>query len=266
MSLKILFLADIVGRTGRQAAAKFIAEQKAQLAPDLIIANGENLAHGKGVSTSTLQEMREAGVDYFTSGNHIWDKNEVFDLIDNPDSHLIRPANYPVETPGRGYVVITIKDKKILLINLLGRVFVKEDAECPFKTADKILAQFKNEKIDAIVVDFHAEATSEKRALGFYLDGQVSAVIGTHTHVPTCDQQILEKGTAYVSDAGMIGARDSVLGIEKENIIKTFLTQIPLPHQLPEHGVCVVNSLLLEINPHDIKAKSLQRFDTLVKI
>jgi len=266
MGLKILFLADIVGKPGRKAAAKFIAEQKNKLAPDLIIANAENLAHGKGVTAETLQEMCTAGIDYFTSGNHIWKKTDVFDLIDNPDNHLIRPANYPDETPGRGYVVANVKGKKILIINLLGRVFIKEDADCPFKIADKILAQFKNEKLDAIIVDIHGEATSEKRALGFYLDGRVSAVIGTHTHVPTCDQQILENGTAYVSDAGMVGIHNSVLGIEKENIIKTFLTQIPYAHQLAERGLCVVNSLLLEINPHDIKAKDLQRVDTLVKI
>ncbi len=266
MALKILFIGDIVGRPGRHAAAKFIAKQKTLLKPDLIIANAENLAHGKGVTASSLQEMRDAGVDYFTSGNHIWKKTDVFDLIDNPDSHLIRPANYPIDTPGRGHTIITTKDKKILIINLLGRAFIREDSDCPFKTADKILAQFKHEKLDAIIVDFHAEATSEKKALGFYLDGRVSAVLGTHTHIPTCDHQVLPQGTAYITDIGMVGLQDSVLGIDKENVIKTFLTQIMYPHQLSEHGICVINSVLLETNSTDFLAHSLKRVDTLEKV
>ena len=181
---------------------------------DYIIANAENLAHGKGINKKSLDEMRDAGVDFFTSGNHIWAKREGLGLLEGEESLVIRPANYPSNTPGRGYALATLGKNRILMINLMGRVFMKESLDCPFRTLDSILAQTGSEDLSAIIIDFHGEATSEKNCLGLYADGRVSAVVGTHTHIPTADNRVLPKGTAYSSDIGMVGLRDSSIGID----------------------------------------------------
>jgi len=225
--MNILFLGDIFGKPGRQAVRSVLPELKKQILPDIVIANVENIMHGRGVNMNSLEEMKEAGVDFFTSGNHIFDNSKVLTFIDDKNVHLIRPANYPIGTPGRGFdLFTTASGKKILIINLLGRVFIREHTDCPFRAIDKILDRFKNIDLDAVFVDFHAEATAEKVALGMYLDGRVSAVIGTHTHIATADARVLPKGTAYQSDVGFVGPLNSVIGIDSENSIKGFLTQI----------------------------------------
>lgn len=257
-----------MGKMGRKAVALAIPELKKELAPDLVIANVENLAHGHGVTIKTLREVLEAGVDFFTAGNHIWKKKEAFEAIADPDlkDRLVRPANYPEGVPGKGYKVLEIGARKVLIASLLARVFIKEDTDCPFRKMDEILEKHGKENLAAIIVDFHSEATSEKKALGYYLDGRVSAVLGTHTHVPTADAEVLSGGTAYVSDVGMVGGKDTVLGVEKDAIIKGFLTQMPVEQEFPESGPCQVNAVYVEIDPKDGKAIDMKRIDRTVEI
>ncbi len=245
----ILFFGDIVGRSGRSAIKKILPELKAKYNPDLVIANGENLAHGLGITKKTVQEVLDAGVDILTSGNHVYDKTEGVEMLDqDKDLPIVRPANYPKENPGKSYIIKQVRTKKVLVTNVLGRVFMKEDLDCPFKTVDSILEETKNEKIDFSIVDFHKEATSEVKALGFYLDGKVSAVLGTHTHVQTSDEEVLEKGTAYITDVGMVGIKDSVLGVQKEKVISQFMTQMTHRWEVDETGNCIVNAVVLELD------------------
>ena len=209
--LKILFIGDIVGKIGRKAVAEILPALKQELKPDLIMANAENLAHGKGTTEATLKEMMGLGIDWFTNGDHAFDNNpEIF----QNDLPIIRPANYSADVPGNGYALIKIKDFQILLINLIGRVFMSLDYDCPFRQVDQILTNLAKKNLSAIIVDIHAEATSEKVALGYYADGRVSAVIGTHTHVMTADRRISDQGTAYLTDVGMVGYNQGVIGVD----------------------------------------------------
>ena len=264
--LKILMFGDISGRVGRKAIAKILPSLKKKFDPDLVIANVENIAHGLGVTAKTLQEISEAGVDFFTSGDHIFDKREAVEILERKDTNLLRPANYPPGVPGVGAKLFEIGTKQVLVINLMGRVFLKNQYDCPFRKADEILEEYKNLNLAAVIVDFHAEATSEKNGLAQYLDGRASAVLGTHTHVGTDDWQILDGGTAFVTDIGMVGAKDSILGVQKEGIIKTFLTQISEVHEIPEEGVCMVNAIYLEIDPKTKLAKKIKKVREEVKI
>ena len=266
ISLSFLIIGDIEGRAGRTAVAKLVPQLRQELNPSLVIANAENLAHGTGVTTKTLEECRQAGIDFFTSGNHIFRKKEAIDLLTEPEPTIIRPANYPEGTPGQGHRLLTVGTKQILIINLNGRVFFQEDFDCPFRTLDKILEEYKSVSLNAIIVDAHTEATSEIIALGWYADGRVSAIFGTHTHVPTADTRILDQGTGYVSDVGMVGARDSVLGVDKDVIIKNFLTQQPFVHDIPEHGVVQFNSVFVEVDPKTAKTISIKRIDREVEV
>jgi metallophosphoesterase (TIGR00282 family) len=259
MEIKILFIGDVVGSIGRQGVAKILPKLRKKYQPDLVIANAENLAHGIGVTESTLVEATNAGVDYFTSGNHVFKRPGVEKLLNEEKWHLLRPANYPPSFDGVGEKVINISQKNILLINLIGRVFITGEFACPFRTADTILKKYETQKIDAVVVDFHAEATSEKKALGHYLDGRATAVIGTHTHVQTADEEILEKGTAYISDAGMVGATDSVIGVDKKTIIHNFLNQETIAFEPPQTGKCLLNAILVIIDTDAQKATSIKR-------
>lgn len=266
MNLQILFFGDISGKIGRRAVAKILPELRKKYNPDLILANVENLAHGLGVTEKTLKEVIEAGGDFFTSGDHIFDKKESIEILEKKEPILIRPANFPPGAPGKGERLFEIGTKKILVINLIGRVFFKSQYDCPFRKADEILKKYKDINLSAIIVDFHAEATSEKNALGWYLDGRVSAVLGTHTHVGTDDWQILPNGTAYVTDVGMVGAKDSIIGVDKKGILKTFLTQVPEIHEIPEEGICTVNAVYLEINPKTKKALKIKKIKEEIKI
>lgn len=264
--LKILFIPDINGRIGRQAVAKTLPSYKKKHKIDLVIANADNLAHGTGVTTATINELMNVGVDWFTNGDHAFDKNQLTDEVYENDLPIIRPANFSAKAPGKGYALITIKNKSVLLVNLIGRVFMKQNFDCPFHKIDKILSNFTKQKLSAIIVDIHAEATSEKIAIRHYLDGRVSAVLGTHTHVMTADHMITDKGTAFISDAGMVGAADGILGVDKENIIKNFLTQIKYPHVIPEKGEAIFNAVCLQIDTANQKSKQIKPIIQYIKI
>jgi len=247
----ILAIGDIIGKPGRQAIQKLLPELKEQHSPDLVIANGENVAGGIGLTSITARELLEAGVNVITSGNHIWAHKEIIPYLDS-EMPILRPLNYPPGVPGRGYII----RGRAMVVNLMGRTFMG-DLDCPFRTIDKLLAELKD-KPPVIIVDFHAEATSEKMALGRYLDGRVSAVLGTHTHVGTIDAQILSGGTAYVTDIGMTGPMDSVIGDDAEAVIQRFLTAIP--HRLSVgKGKIIFNAMLVEIDDNTGKALSIER-------
>ncbi|MDW7645682.1 MAG: TIGR00282 family metallophosphoesterase [Desulfuromonadales bacterium] len=224
--MNILFVGDVVGRAGRQALAQTLDRLVDHHQVDLVVVNGENAAAGFGLTADIVREFFDLGVDVITTGNHIWDKKEIYETLDREPA-LLRPANYPEGLPGRGVgVYSTSAGIKVGVINLEGRVFMK-NLECPFREADRLIEQIAGEA-RVILVDFHAEATSEKVALGHYLDGRVSAVVGTHTHVQTADEYIMSGGTAYITDAGMTGSLDAVIGIRKELAIERFLTQLPV--------------------------------------
>ena len=248
--VKILFFGDIVGKVGRQAIVKELPKLKKKHRPDLVLANAENLAHGLGITPSIIEDMIEAGIDYFTSGNHVLDKPQGHEVLDELEPRVIRPANYKGKTPGVGQQIIKIKDYQILLINLMGRIFIDESFSNPFKTADKILKRYKKEKVNAILVDIHAEATSEKVALRHYLDGRVTALWGTHTHIQTADEEITDKGPAYITDVGMVGLADGVIGVDKENVIKNFLKGPDSSKNFvqKESGSAVINGIIIEID------------------
>lgn len=257
--MNILFIGDIFGRPGREAVKKLLKGYRQKLGIHLVIANAENMHHGKGVSEENLKEMQLAGVDFFTSGNHVFHHREILPLMDNKKIPLIRPANYPPKAVGRGYEIVSGSlMQKVLVINLMGRVFMPAHLDCPFRTVDKILKETAGEQLAAIFVDIHAEATSEKIALAHYLDGRVTAVIGTHTHVPTADERILEGGTAFQSDVGFTGPYDSAIGIDKKIIIENFLTQMPVKHEVAE-GPAVFNAVKIEVDDGSRQAIGIER-------
>jgi hypothetical protein len=266
--MKILFIGDIVGRPGREAVQKILPKLIRKEEIDFVIANGENLAHGKGMTEKTYQEMVEAGIDCFTSGNHIWAKKEFVPFLENRDIKVLRPANYPPDVLGRGYEIFEVGTQKLAVISLMGRVFFPVDLDCPFRKLDEILVELKKSlqvtsyQLPPIIVDFHAEATSEKRAFGFWAQKKVSAVLCTHTHIPSADEEILGERTAYISDVGMVGPHDSVLGVEKEPIIQKFLDQILTRHEIAE-GEVEFNAVLLEIDREGV-AKSIKRIREFV--
>jgi 2',3'-cyclic-nucleotide 2'-phosphodiesterase len=249
--MKILAIGDVVGRPGRQVIKQLLPELRRQSGIDLVIANGENAAGGFGLSPSTAQELLEDGVNVLTSGNHIWAQKDIIPFLDG-EMPIIRPLNYPPGVPGRGY----LKVNKVLVVNAIGRTFMS-NYDCPFRAMDTLLSQL-NPKPKIIIVDFHAEATSEKVAMGRYLDGRVSAVLGTHTHVGTIDAQILPGGTAYVSDIGMTGPTDSIIGDDVDSVLQRFLTMMP-HHLSVGKGRPILNAIIVEIDENSGKATSIQR-------
>ncbi len=233
--VKILFIGDIIGRPGRIAVQKALPGLKDRYCPDVVIANGENTAGGFGITSDVFEELQGMGVDVVTTGNHIWDRKEILDYIGSTD-RLLRPANYPASAPGGGITLFECPSGVLVgVINLSGRVFM-DAIDCPFTVGDRLVKSLRKQT-PVIVMDMHAETTSEKNAMGFYMDGRVSAVVGTHTHVQTSDERILAKGTAYITDAGMTGPTDSVIGIEKELVIKRFLTQMPFRFEVANKGL-----------------------------
>lgn len=265
--LKILFIGDISGKIGRRTVEIILPKLKKELKPDLVIANAENIAHGAGTTEQTLKEMLEAGVDYFTNGDHAFDKLKQAEIYDRMPA--LRPANFPPGLPGKGYAVIkTDKKGDVLLINLIGRVFMKPDYDDPFRALDEILKnqELANKKFSAIIIDMHAEATSEKISLGFYADGRVSSVLGTHTHVMTADEQVTDKGMAYISDVGMTGFADGCLGVEKEGIIKAFLGQVKYPHVIPEKGKAIFSAVMVQIDEKTGKAIKITPIKKFIEI
>lgn len=250
--MKILFIGDITGRTGRTAVSKILKPLIKKEGISFVIANGENLSGGVGIIKNNYDEMQASGIDLLTSGNHIFDKSEIIPYLNDKNIKILRPLNYPDGVPGRGLTELEIFGKKILVVNILGRIFIHQDVEDPLKTMDKVIADHPDR---TIIVDFHAEATSEKNALFKYLDGRVAAVFGTHTHIATADSQVSNKGTAYITDVGMVGSEDSILGFEKEPLIQRFLTQMPQKLEVAK-APAIFNAVILEINSHN-KAKSL---------
>ncbi|TVY10582.1 TIGR00282 family metallophosphoesterase [Paenibacillus cremeus] len=239
--MRILFIGDIVGSVGRKALKTCLPKLKTKYNPHWIIANGENAAAGRGITAAITKELFEQGVHGITMGNHTWDQKEIFDFIDK-EERMVRPANFPAGTPGRGYTYIKVKDAELAIINLQGRTFLPP-LDCPFEKANELVEQAKK-RTKYVLVDFHAEATSEKLAMGWHLDGKVSAVVGTHTHVQTNDERVLPQGTAYVTDVGMVGPRDGILGMERVAVMQKFKTQLPVRFVVDEgkwhfHAVCI---------------------------
>ncbi len=249
--MKILFIGDIFGAPGRRIVADHVQDIVKSQGIDVSIANAENSAGGFGITPAIAEDLFNLGFDALTSGNHIWDKREIYDYLGRTH-RLLRPANYPPETPGRGLVVV----KDCAIINLQGRVYMP-DTDCPFRTADRLLAEL-DPAVRVRFVDFHAEVTSEKIALGWYLDGRVSAVIGTHTHVPTADTRILPGGTAYQTDVGMTGPYDGVIGVEKAPILQKFLTSMPVRMEAAKSGV-ELHSVIIDVDETTGKARSIRR-------
>lgn len=249
--MKILAIGDIIGKPGRRAVQQFLPGLLNEYNIDLVIANGENSAHGIGITRSTARELLDSGVDIITTGNHVWAQREIIQYMEE-EVPVIRPLNFPPSAPGRGYII----KNGVMVVNLIGRIFVGQ-YDCPFRVMDSLLAEIKPlPKI--IVVDFHAEATSEKVALGRYLDGRVSAVFGTHTHIGTTDSYILPRGTAYVTDIGMVGPVDSIIGDDVDNVLNSFLSG--LPHRLSVgKGRAALDAILLDISSETGKARSIKR-------
>ena len=243
---------DAVGRTGRQAVARLLPGLRRELRLDLVIANGENAAAGRGITPPIADEMLRAGVDIITTGNHIWDQKEIIPYLDSA-APILRPLNFPPGVSGRGI----LQEGALTVINLQGRVFMA-NIDCPFRVVDRALADLQPNSI--IIVDIHAEATSEKVAMGWYLDGRVSAVLGTHTHVGTVDARVLPRGTAFVCDVGMTGARDSVIGDNVDGVLQRFLTAMPVRLH-PATGPAVLNSVLLDIDDETGRARHIERVD-----
>lgn len=255
--MRVLAVGDIVGRAGLEKLKEVLPKVVSENNIDFVIVNGENAADGMGITEKMYKEMLDLNVDVVTMGNHTWGKKEIFNFID--DKHIIRPANYPSNNPGRGYDIYECKDKTIAVINLIGRTTMTVLSENPFLVAKEIIDEIK-EAVDIIIIDFHAEATAEKIALGYYLDGEVTAVFGTHTHVQTADETILEKGTAYITDIGMTGPKKSVIGMDVEVSLKRFATSLPEKYRIAE-GKAKFNSCMFEIDDITNKVKKIERIN-----
>lgn len=253
--MKILFVGDIVGRPGRFALKERLGRLVDQHRIDLVVANCENAAAGFGLTFEVAEELFGYGIDVMTSGNHIWDKREILDFLED-ERRILRPANYPGEVPGRGAgSFLTNTGVSVGVLNLEGRVFMN-DLDCPFQTVDRLIDEMAGN--DVLIVDMHAEATSEKMALGWYLDGRVAAVVGTHTHVQTADERILPNGTAFISDVGMTGSRDGVIGMRREPIIEKFLTQRPVRFEVAKKDP-VLSAVVIDIDEESGKSRQIER-------
>jgi metallophosphoesterase (TIGR00282 family) len=258
--VNILVIGDIIGSPGRTAVASLLPDIVKYYNIDFIVANGENAAGGFGLTPAIADELLNYGINVITSGNHIWDKKEIYEYLDETN-RVIRPANYSDNVPGKGYTIAELPNgMKIAVISLAGRVFLTP-TDCPFKKVDSLLKDIAG-KASIILVDFHAEATAEKVAMGWYLDGRVSVIFGTHTHVQTADERILPKGTAYITDVGMCGPKDSVIGIEPDIIINKFLTQMPMRFKIAR-GDIVFNAMVINIDDMTCKAESIIRLNQI---
>jgi 2',3'-cyclic-nucleotide 2'-phosphodiesterase len=254
--MRILILGDVVGRPARRAIRDILPELVEREKADLVIANAENAAGGMGVDIKSAKELLSAGVHVLTSGNHIWKKKEIYPFLDEHET-LIRPANFPAGAPGRGWCFWRHNELRAVIINLQGRVFMPNHVEDPFRCVDGLL-QNHGRLSSVIIVDMHGEATSEKTAMGWYLDGRVSVVFGTHTHVPTADERILPNGTAYITDVGMCGPLDSVIGMEREVVIQGFLTQLPRQFEVAKDNVAL-QGIIADIDEKNGRAREIRR-------
>jgi metallophosphoesterase (TIGR00282 family) len=257
MLLRILIIGDVVGAPGRAMVQKHLNHIREKYQIDATIVNGENAADGRGITPRIMESFKHFKIDMVTSGNHIWDKKDIAPYLQAHDDHL-RPANFPSACPGVGVKIIDVKGQPIAVINVQGRVFMKEHLDCPFKTVDSILTYLRD-KTKTVLVDFHAETTAEKAALAYYLDGRVSAVVGTHTHVQTADERILPHGTAFITDLGMCGALDSSLGMKLDSIIQHFITQMPVRFSVETEGAMLLNGVWVEIDTATGKSLKIER-------
>lgn len=254
--VKLLFIGDLIGRPGRSITATLLPKLKKEFSPDLVIANGENVAGGAGMTVASFNKMKHYGIQVITSGNHIFQKKEVLGFIDR-EPNLLRPANYPPGAPGVGTAIVSLPSGvRIGVINLVGRVFMKP-VDCPFRKADSLIDKMSGET-DILFVDFHAEATSEKQLMGWYINGRVTAMVGTHTHVQTADEQILSKGTAYITDVGMTGPFDSIIGIRPEQSLSFLRDAVPDRYRVAE-GNLKLNAVIVEADADTGRALSIER-------
>ena len=254
--MNLLFIGDVVGSLGREMVIQYLPKLKEKYRPHLTVINGENAASGKGITEKIYRQFLDAGAQAVTLGNHAWDNREIFEFI-NDAKYLIRPANFPEGTPGKGIAFVKINDLEVAIINLQGRTFMSP-IDCPFKKADELI-ELARKRTPYIFIDFHAEVTSEKQAMGWYVDGRVSAVIGTHTHVQTADNRILPEGTGYLTDVGMTGPYDGVLGVEKEVVLKRFLTSLPVRFDIPKSGRGQLSAVFLELDRKTGQTKKIER-------
>ena len=256
--MKILFIGDVVGKSGRRALRRFLPELQDQTEADLTVVNAENAAGGFGVTAGVLEEfLEQSEIDVLTSGNHIWDKREALDLIQD-EPRLLRPHNYPGGTPGSGWVVATASNGvQVGVLNIMGTVFMHPTLDCPFSSAHQALEK-KPSVVKVVLVDFHAEATSEKVAMGWYLDGRASAVVGTHTHIPTADERVLPQGTAHISDVGMTGCYNSVIGMETAGVLKRFVERVPERFEVAS-GPASVCGVIIDVDETTGKSRSIAR-------
>ena len=256
--MKILFIGDVVGKSGRRALRRFLPELQDQTEADLTVVNAENAAGGFGVTAGVLEEfLEQSEIDVLTSGNHVWDKREALDLIQD-EPRLLRPHNYPVGTPGSGWIVATASNGvQVGVLNIMGTVFMHPTLDCPFSSAHQALEKRPSD-VKVVLVDFHAEATSEKVAMGWYLDGRVSAVVGTHTHVPTADERVLPQGTAHISDVGMTGCYNSVIGMETAGVLKRFVERVPERFEVAS-GSASVCGVIIDVDGSTGKSRSIAR-------
>lgn len=265
---KILFIGDIIGRPGRHALARVLPMWKEEYKPDAVIVNIENMAHGKGVTMTTFADVKDLEIDCFTTGNHVFDKGELSEAVFKKVDNVIRPANYPESLPGHGYYRFVKNGQSYLVINLNGRVFFDRlyegQLKNPFFMLDELITQ-QQQKGDIIFVDFHAEATSEKIAMGWHADGKVTALVGTHTHVPTADARVLPEGTAYITDVGMSGPLNSIIGAKKEASLDMFLEKGRFAYEVADEGPVMVNGVLIETN-NEGKAVSIEKLYTEVTL
>lgn len=262
--MRILMVGDVFGRPGRKFFCEVTKDLRREKNIDLVVINGENVAHGKSLTEATFTEVTAGGADIITSGNHIWDRRDIFELLER-EPYLLRPANYPENTPGKGFCIYPHRTKNVGVINLIGRTYM-QPVDCPFTKAAEILKTIKRD-CDIILVDFHAEATSEKIALAYYLDGQVTAVVGTHTHVQTADERILPKGTAFITDLGMTGPVDSAIGIKVEPVIEKFITCRLTKFEIAE-SPCVYCAVIIDVDDKTnmpTKIERLQIYENDVK-
>ncbi len=253
-NLNVLFIGDIVGLEGQEYVEEVLGRLSSRQKLDLIVANGENAVHGRGLNRKAAERLYDAGVEIITLGNHTFDQRELQEFIDE-DARIIRPCNYPPGTPGGGFTVCKVGKKKVLVINVMGRTFLSQ-LDCPFRTVDAILEAHPD--IKHVIVDMHAEATSEKLAMGWYLDGRVSAVLGTHTHVPTSDERVLPQGTAYITDVGMVGPRDGILGMDRDIVIGRLLSQMPARFSVAK-GPRQFHAVLFELDEETGRAVNISR-------
>lgn len=260
-TLRVLFLGDIVGIAGRTIFQKHINHIRQQYKIDAVIVNGENSANGRGITSRIVRFFRHNGVDVITTGNHIWHHREIYEYLAN-NTDLLRPANFPSDCPGVGMTTFLCKGVTIGIMNLQGRVFMRDYLSCPFRTAESLLTYLRS-KTNIIFVDMHAEATSEKMGLAYFLDGKISGYVGTHTHVQTTDERILPKGTAYITDLGMAGALNSMIGMKKEPIINNFLTQMPSKFVVDTEGPMIMTGAWIEVDTKTGKAVAIERIRIL---